>query len=856
MRYILMRKVRQIIGLSFLIGCFLGNLPQLSKAQPGTFNSHLQNSQLVKDLSGYEWKMKMMLPGEGEKQGLHELYPEDIETLVWNPACVPGDVYTDLWKVGGIEDPYFGRNSVKAQWVQHYEWWYTLQFNATESVKDKHVRICFDGVDYSCAVWLNGHYLGKHEGAFDRFSYDVTNFLRVGKNRRSCANMLTVRLNPPTHVNTKLVGVKTPWFGDYWRDLIPFGIWRPIRLVSTGTVRIDDTFARTSINTDKTADVNMEIMLENMGKETRKMEVTASIEGKNFSSAPQTVQFSCDVAPGKHLFTKKIHVKNPQLWWPWDLGKPNLYTAKVSLTESGKIYDFHSFHFGIREVSSAWNPGFVKGKDVSFPRTTVINGKPIFIRSACWGGTPNIFVGRTAPGTYKKLLVLAKEANLNNIRIFGWHNPEIPEFYELCDSLGLTVWQDMIPLGSGNIPKDRKQIERVINAGIAVAKERRNHPSLVMMEGGEEYFLRTRDVKFANDFLKELGDSLQYYLPLPYVPDSPLTCQASLEAGYKPKEATHALAYFYSMGNWLMEDWYRKQDYPIVPEFAITSVPSVESLRKFIPEAEMWPPGLSWGHHWADLDRLKMQNFDVFGEEKVDGTLEEFVNATQDAQGIIFQNGVEYFRRQKPRLSGIALCHWITYWPDMKWGIIDAYQNPKRSYEYVKKAYQPLLVSLDFTKRRWHNDEVFKGEIWIVNDLYKEFKNGQVEMIVKDDGGRILKSDSFSVKKIGENATFKLQNINWDVLGKVEKKFYVELSLKNHTGKKLSSNNYFFLIGDQKQATLQFKEMQKEMLRLNAKYTYGNYYRFYPEMINKAGVRYESDIQIPCAEGFGERNTE
>ena len=114
----------------------------------------------------------------------------------------------------------------------------------------------------------------------------------------------------------------------------------------------------------------------------------------------------------------------------------------------------------------------------------------------------------------------------------------------------------------------------------------------------------------------------------------------------------------------------------------------------------------------------------------------------------------------------------------MKWGIIDAYQNPKRSYEYVKKAYQPLLVSLDFKKRRWHNDEVFKGEIWIVNDLYKEFKNGQVEMIVKDDGGRILKSDSFSVKKIGENATFKLQNINWDVLGKVEKKFYVELSLK------------------------------------------------------------------------------
>lgn len=98
-----------------------------SNAQPG-FESFSMNNQLVKDLSGYNWKMKMMRPGEGEKQGIHKIFPEDIETLVWNPAKVPGDVYTDLWKAGAIDDPYFGRNSVKAQWVQHYEWWYAAQF--------------------------------------------------------------------------------------------------------------------------------------------------------------------------------------------------------------------------------------------------------------------------------------------------------------------------------------------------------------------------------------------------------------------------------------------------------------------------------------------------------------------------------------------------------------------------------------------------------------------------------------------------------------------------------------------------------------------------------------------------------
>ena len=140
-----------------------------------------------------------MLPGEGERQGLQNIYPEDIETLVWNPANVPGDVYTDLWKAGVIDDPYYGRNSVKSQWVQHYEWWYTMQFNVLDDIKGKYSKICFDGVDYSCDVWLNGHYLGKHEGSFDGFSFDVSNSLRTGKNRRESSNILIVRLNPPSY---------------------------------------------------------------------------------------------------------------------------------------------------------------------------------------------------------------------------------------------------------------------------------------------------------------------------------------------------------------------------------------------------------------------------------------------------------------------------------------------------------------------------------------------------------------------------------------------------------------------------------------------------------------------------------
>ncbi|WP_233244066.1 glycoside hydrolase family 2 protein [Tamlana fucoidanivorans] len=827
------------------IFCLLSTMLQ---AQPNTMISHTENSQLIRDLSGVKWTMKMMLPGEGVKMGLPQLPPEDIETLVWNYAKVPGDVYTDLWKAGVIEDPYFGRNSVKAQWVQQYEWWYAHQFHVSEPVDNKVVKIVFEGVDYACDVWLNGHYLGRHEGAFSGFSFDVTNYLRVSKKRLSSTNMLMIKLDPPPRVNALVAGKKTPWFGDYWRDLVPFGIIRPVKMISTGKVRFDDVYANTSINKDNSADVSLELTVENTESSAKNMNFVASLEGKNFSSKVKTVTFSALVEPGIHKVTHNIHLDNPKLWWPWDMGKPNLYKARISLKEGKFNQDFKEITFGIREVTSKWNPGFKKDVDVSFPRSTYINGKFHFIRSACWGGPPDIFVGRTSIEEYKTLIQLAKDANMNNIRIFGWHPPEIPEFYQYCDEMGITVWQDMIPLGTGNIPDKEEELAEIFNEGVRVVKERRNHPSLIMMEGGEEMLLRTRDAKFGREFLERLGDSLQAYVDLPYVPDSPLTCEVSQEAGFKPKEAVHALRYFYDMGSFLHEDWLKTMEFPIVPEFAITSVPSIESLKKFIPEDELWTPGLSWGHHWADLVRLRMQNWDVFGDEKI-GSLEEFVNASQDTQGIIFQNGIEYFRRQKPSLSGIALCHFITYWPDMKWGIVDNYQEPKRSYDFVKKAYQPLLINLSFEKRRWSKNEAFKGELWVVNDLFEDFKNCQASIIFKDNHGKLLKEETFKIGTVKANSAKKFETISADVLKQVDEKVLVELKLVNKKGEILSENDYFFLIGDQKEATKMFQKMRDERRVLETEFGYGNYYRFFDEFTG--GKTYDSGVNVPRARDYG-----
>ncbi len=821
-------------------------------APPAAEDQVISKGLLTQDLSSHRWKLKRMRPGQGVEEGLHQLPPGDIETLVWIPAKVPGDVYTDLWKAGILEDPYFGRNSFKAQWVMYEEWWYTLQFNVSQNLTGQHVRLEFDGVDFSCQVWLNGHHLGGHKGMFSPFSFDVSNIINSSPNWLKGRNMLAVKLDPPPQVNHKVAGLKTPWFGDYWRDLIPFGIWRPIRLRATGQTRVDDVYVKSDLKDDGSANVGVEVTLENHSDHKKEVAVSVQIQGKNFEGFSQDISLNQNLKPGINTVKATLNITEPKLWWPWDMGDQNLYTAKVSIIEGKTVQDVSEATFGIRDLKMEWNPGFTKD-EVSFPRTVKINGKTHFIRSACWGGPPDIFVGRTDKDKYRKLIEMAKAANMNNIRIFGWHPPEIPEFYQLCNELGLTVWQDIIPLGTANISKEKAFVERIYQEAVAAIRERRNHPSLILIEGGEEAFLRASDAEFTKKFLVELGRRVQEHVDLPYVPDSPLTCAVAQSAGYKPKEAVHALRYFYSMGNWLMEDWYSRLDYPIVPELAITSVPDVESLKKFIPEDELWPPGLSWGHHWADLTRLRMQNFDTFGDERT-GSLEEFVNATQDSQGTIFQLTVEHFRRRKPRVSGIALCHYITYWPDMKWGIVDNYVNPKRSYEYVKRAYQPLLVSLKFDRRRWHADESFKGELWIVNDYHREYGSGQIELTISNEKGVVLEQQNHSVKGISSDSSASFADVAWKIANQVEDHFFVDVVLKDSNGSVLSANNYRLLIGDQQKASKYMQEIGNREREIEAgggaTYGYENYYRFFPEMIQTEGKKWETGSVKPKATGF------
>ena len=206
----------------------------------------MNTDKVVFDLSGNNWQMEGIRPGEGEKLGFHEL-PFDItgDAFNWVYAKVPGDVYTDLWRAGALDDPHFGRNSLKAKWVPEKEWWYKRQFDVPDSMKDKRIQLVFDGVDYACDVWLNGQLLGSHEGMFSKFVFDVTDIINFEKLRFG-TNVLMVRLHPAPRRYSQVAGRKPAWHGDYWVSLPPTGIWKPVYLEAMGNVVIENTYINTT----------------------------------------------------------------------------------------------------------------------------------------------------------------------------------------------------------------------------------------------------------------------------------------------------------------------------------------------------------------------------------------------------------------------------------------------------------------------------------------------------------------------------------------------------------------------------------------------------------------------------------
>ncbi|MCR8432631.1 MAG: beta galactosidase jelly roll domain-containing protein [Crenarchaeota archaeon] len=349
------------------------------------------------------WKV---LPDKDSKVNASEVSDPNHDTSKWFDIKVPGhwqDELNELRNYAGVV-------------------WYRKEFDMPDY--DGKIWLVFHGVFYRTRVWLNGEYLGEHSGYFSPFKFDVTKVIKRGK------NVLVVRVES---YDEKDINKKKQVGGVFYhwdcRDptFNPGGIWRSVEIHSTGKVWFERIKIIPTIYGDY---AKLRIILWLGSEHNGKAGINLRIEPKNFDGEPIDHEIEVFTSPGINRFETGIDVKDPKLWWTWDLGKPNLYKLYARAITNGSISDEKEIVFGIKEVKlvrkhSRW--------------TFYLNGKRIFLRGTNYGPTDQR-IGKVDRSRIELDARLMRQANINAVRIHAHVNPLA---WQVFDEYGILVWQDM-----------------------------------------------------------------------------------------------------------------------------------------------------------------------------------------------------------------------------------------------------------------------------------------------------------------------------------------------------------------------------------------------------------------------------
>ncbi len=664
------------------------------------------------------------------------------EARDWLPATVPGDVRLDLLRAGKISDPFFGDQNESSQWVDARDWWYehTVELESETANGQRAFLVC-DGIDYQSAIFFNGKPLPRHVGMFSRQTYELPTpnaprssslAIRIWGSdalprwhttpaQKLWGRLIAPLFTPPEHpypdrYATLKCQMQFGW--DIALRLRTCGIWDDTRIAIVQSVFIHNVFVKAKLkpDSDHSANVHVALTLDSDCAQTAR--VWCAVRGKNFSPPPQTFKFDLPLERGKQTHAIVFDLAQARSWQPWDRGEPNLYDLEIRVESlAGEPFDTLTETFGVREFELACAPNALRGAE---PWHFVVNGKREFLRGANWVPLDAI-PGRLTRDDYAARLHQARDANINFLRVWGGGLREKRAFYDLCDELGILVWQEFPFAGAilDRFPRDAAFLDLVQDECGAIVRALRNHPSLVVWCGGNEFNTRGNAAivrTLAQVVQREDGTR-------PFKPASPY------------RDESHNWSVWHRRAN--LRD-YRNDVSPFLSEFGLQALPNRESLEKFLPVEAIAAPHRLWDYHRAQLPKLERYARSVLSLRKatrpsnLQSTVSELIDATQRAQMFAHQIAIEHVRRRKPQTAGVAIWQLNDCAPMISWSVIDYYGAPKRAYTELQKLYAPVLVSFDYPLAARKPGERVRGELWLINDLRSTFTNATVRVLHND----------------------------------------------------------------------------------------------------------------------------
>ena len=610
----------------------------------------------------------------------------------WLPATVPGCVHTDLIAAGKIPDPFYGTHELDLQWIEERDWEFRSEFTvSTAQLREDRIELCADGLDTVATVTLNGKKIATTENMFISHRWEVKRHLRVGKNElvvrfRSAMDYIrkTRDFTPPQACNDPVGGCvrirkEQCQFGwDWGPRFVTAGIWRDLRLEAGPAARLSHLRV-TQHHDHKNGKISVTLNPEYHGPANGVTHwVTLSLGGR---ALVETSALS-------------FAVPDPQLWWPAGQGEQPLYDLTVSARDSaGHELGTISKRVGLRTIILDRQPD-EWGESFRF----VVNGRPIFIKGANWIPAHS-FVTSLDRAAYERDLSSAVLAHMNCMRVWGGGIYESEDFYDLCDELGLLVWQDFL-FGCDLYPSDPAFLASVrVEAEQNVA--RLHHRACLMLWCGNNELVQINGAALRSDPALKAGYEALFHelLPAvvaahdgvtPYWPSSEWrgTFENGHELGEKSGD-THFWDVWHSRKP--VKD-YEKWAFRFCSEFGMQSYSSPQTNLTFAPadanvfDAVMENHQKNRGGNQVILDYVSRRY-------RYPKSQDALIYLSQLNQAYCMQTGVEHYRRLAPRCMGAIYWQLNDCWPVASWSSIE-YTGRWKALHYAARRFNaPALVS-------------------------------------------------------------------------------------------------------------------------------------------------------------------
>jgi beta-mannosidase len=619
----------------------------------------------------------------------------DMATKRWLPATVPGCVHTDLRAAGQIPDPFFGTNELALQWIETRDWEYRTAFTVSAALAGEDViELVADGLDTVATITLNDRVVAQTDNMFVGHRWPVKELIRTGRNvlgirfRSALDYIRTTRqdFTPPREFNDPVGGCvrirkQQSQFGwDWGPRFVTAGIWRDLRLEAWSGNRLVDLEIRQHHAAGGA--VSLAVTAE-LARPDRSAVVTAalSLAGRPVAS----IDFAATTAG-------KLAVPAPQLWWPAGQGAQPLYHLAVTVRDrSGRTLGPLKRRIGLRTLRLDRSPDRW-GESFRF----VVNGRPVFLKGANWIPAHSFVAGLTRR-RYDRDLRAAAAVHMNAVRVWGGGIYESEPFYDLCDELGLLVWQDFM-FACTLYPADRDFLASVRSEVAFQARRLRHRACLALWCGNNELPMLNPGLRqatlrrgYEKLFHRVIPATLARHDPVtPYWPSSPW--RGAIEAaGHDAGERSGDTHYWDVWHARHPVKDYEKWSFRFVSEFGMQSYSSPATNTTCCPPDDRNVFGPAMENHQKNRAGNQIILDYISRRYRRPRTQAGLIYLSQLNQAYCMQVGVEHYRRLMPRCMGALYWQLNDCWPAASWSSIEFTGRWKALHYAARRFFAPAL---------------------------------------------------------------------------------------------------------------------------------------------------------------------